>query len=111
MGQLLEDSNEKIESDIKFCQSNQFSTDIKVKEEYWRSFTIQSVIDYKNNVRIKLINILTNGQLNFNDINTLNVLNISAEYEMLHQDILMHLFVQLPIESLRLNYINEYDFV
>ncbi|CAF4224155.1 unnamed protein product, partial [Rotaria sordida] len=96
---------------VKHSQSNQFSTDIKVKEEYWRSFTIQSAIDYKNNVRIKLINILTNGQLNFNDINTLNVLNISAEYEMLHQEILMHLFVQLPIESLRLNYINEYDFV
>ncbi|CAF3392448.1 unnamed protein product [Rotaria sp. Silwood2] len=95
---------------VKHSHSSQFSTDTKIEEEYWRSFTVQSVIDYKNNVRIKLINILSNGHLDFNDIKTLNILNISAEQEMLHQETLMHLFVKLPIESLQLNSINEYDF-
>ncbi|CAF1222496.1 unnamed protein product [Rotaria sordida] len=109
---FLRDINSDVETNIvKHSHSTEFSTDTNVEEEYWRSFTVQSVIDYKNNVRVKLIDILTNSHLDLKDIKTLNVLNISAEHEMLYQETLMYLFVHLPIESLRWNFIHEHDFL
>lgn len=94
---------------VKHGHSSQFSTDSKNEENYWRSFSVTSVLDYKTKVRAKLINILTSANLDFNDIQTLNILNIALEHEMLHQETLMYMFVQLPIESLRLNIIHEND--
>ena len=92
---------------VEHTHSSQFSTDVKEEEQYWRSFTIQSVIEYKQNVRERILYVLTSSNLDLNDIHTLNVLNIAVEHEMLHQETLMYLFVQLPIESLRMDIIIE----
>lgn len=94
---------------VKHSHSSQFSIDSKNEENYWRSFSVASVIDYKNKIRTKLISILTNENLDFNNIQTLNILNIAMEHEMLHQETLMYMFIQLPIESFRLDIIREND--
>ena len=95
---------------VKHSHSSQFSMDTKNEENYWRSFSVTSVNDYKRKVREKLINILTDYKLDLNDIETLNILNIALEHEMLHQETMMYMFVHLPIESLRLNMTCEDNF-
>ncbi|UJR38391.1 hypothetical protein I4U23_031060 [Adineta vaga] len=94
---------------VEHTHSSRFSTDVKEEESYWRSFTVESVIEYKQKVREQILHVLNNGNLDLNDLHTLNVLNIATEHEMLHQETLMYLFVQLPIESLRIDLINELD--
>ncbi|CAF1453446.1 unnamed protein product [Adineta ricciae] len=92
---------------VEHTHSSRFSTDVKEEEQYWRSFTVSSVVEYKQNVRKQIVHVLTDGNLDLNDLHTLNVLNIAAEHEMLHQETLMYLFVQLPIESFRVDEIVE----
>ncbi|CAF1098527.1 unnamed protein product [Adineta steineri] len=94
---------------VEHTHSSRFSTNIKDEENYWRSFTVQSVNEYKKKVREQILRVLVHGNLDLNNLHTLNVLNIATEHEMLHQETLMYLFVQLPIESLRMDIITEMD--
>jgi len=94
---------------VNHQHSSRFSINDDIEKEYWESFSVQSVVEYKLQVRSEIINVLTNNNLNFDDIETLNVLNIALEHEMMHQETLMYLFAQLPIEAFRLNVRNETD--
>jgi len=95
---------------VKHNHSSQFSIDTTNEEKYWRSFSVASVNDYKRKVRAKLIDILTNINLDLNDIQILNILNIALEHEMLHQETMLYMFIHLPIESLRLDITYEDEF-
>ena len=83
--------------------SSRHSNDMEAEDEYWRSFSVQSVLDYKQKVRSAILAVLTNGHLNFVDVATLNILNVALEHEMMHQETLMYLYAQIPIESLRVD--------
>jgi dimethylhistidine N-methyltransferase len=89
--------------------SSRFSVNDDIEKEYWLSFSVQSVVEYKLKVRSEILNVFMNGNLNFDDIETLNILNVAAEHEMMHQETLMYLFAQLPIEALRVDVMNETD--
>lgn len=82
--------------------SSQFSVDDDTENEYWRSFSVQSITEYKNKVRAEIIQVLINGNLHYHDIQTLNILNVALEHEMMHQETLMYLYLHVPIEGLRL---------
>ncbi|CAF0826993.1 unnamed protein product [Rotaria sordida] len=90
--------------------SSRFSINDEQEKQYWQTFTVESVNEYKLKVRLEIENVLINGNLNFDDIQTLNILNVALEHEMMHQDTLMYLYAQLPIEALRLDIMNEKDF-
>ena len=92
---------------INHMHSSRFSLDSGKEKEYWRQFTVQSVDEYKLEVRSAIRNILINGNLNFNDVDTLNILNVTVEHEMMHQETLTYLFLQLPIEALGSDVVNE----
>jgi dimethylhistidine N-methyltransferase len=94
---------------VNHGHSSRFSVNDGIEKDYWRSFSVESVIEYKLKIRLEMINVLINGNLQFDDIQTLNVLNIALEHEMMHQETLMYLFAQLPIEALRLDVMNEMD--
>ena len=88
---------------VNHGHSSQFSVDDEIEEKYWRSFSVQSVTEYKCKVRSEIINVLMKGKLRYDDIQTLNVLNVALEHEMMHQETLMYLYIQMPIEGIRLN--------
>ncbi|CAM4766712.1 unnamed protein product [Rotaria magnacalcarata] len=94
---------------VNHGHSSRFSINNEAEKEYWRSFSVQSVEEYKIKVRSEIKNVLMNGDLKFHDLNTLNVLNIAVEHEMMHQETLMYLFAQLSIEAFRSDITNEKD--
>ncbi|CAF5211045.1 unnamed protein product, partial [Rotaria magnacalcarata] len=94
---------------VNHGHSSRFSINDESEKEYWRSFSVQSVEEYKIKVRSEIKNVLMNGDLKFHDLNTLNVLNIAVEHEMMHQETLMYLFAQLSIEAFRSDITNEKD--
>lgn len=87
--------------------SSRFSINDNTEKEYWQSFNVQSINEYKLKVRSQIINVLINNNLNYDSIDTLNILNIALEHEMMHQETLMYLFAQLPIEALQSDLMNE----
>ncbi|CAF2465135.1 unnamed protein product [Rotaria sp. Silwood2] len=95
---------------VNHGHSSRFSMNDDQEKEYWHSFSVENVNEYKLKVRSEIENVLMNGNLDFYDVQTLNILNIALEHEMMHQETLMYLYAQLPIESLRLDGMNEEDF-
>lgn len=87
--------------------SSRHSTDDTVEYEYWKTFTVQAVNEYKLKVRVEITRVLMNGHIDFSDINVLNILNVAYEHELLHQETLLYLFAQLPKEALEISMINQ----
>lgn len=92
---------------VNHQHSSRYSINDNTEKEYWQSFSVQNVVEYKLKVRSQIISVLVNGNLNFDNIETLNVLNVALEHEMMHQETLMYLFAQLPIEALQMDSMNE----
>jgi L-histidine N-alpha-methyltransferase len=88
---------------------NRLSTQDKIDDIDWHSFTVQSVIDYKQKIRAKLTSILMDNTLDLHKTQSLNILNIVAEHEIFHHETLVHLFSQLSIDALRVEAVNDPD--
>ncbi|CAF4685641.1 unnamed protein product [Rotaria sp. Silwood1] len=95
---------------VNHKHSSRFSINDDQEKDYWQSFSVPSINEYKLKVRSEIENVLMNGNLNFDDVQTLNILNVALEHEIMHQETLMYLYAQLPLEALRLDIVNEEDF-
>ena len=90
--------------------SSPYSLKEEVEERYWRSFTVQAIADYRDKVRAEILRVLRTGDLDYNDVSTLNILHVALEHEMMHQETLAYLYAQMPTEALQFDLIHPLNF-